>query len=821
MNNLLNDLKFAIRNLSKSPGFVAVAIITLALGIGLNTAIFSVVNMLLFRPLPYDNADRIVAVFRTDFETARTLRWSYPHFEDYRDELTSFEHFVAWANTDISVGRGDSTQMRRGILVSGDYFEALGAQPTLGRLFNPTDDQTIRGHPVAVLGYDFWQRKLEGDPAIIGQTLALNGHDFTVIGVAEEGFAGVRTVALPDLWVTMMMEPIIRPATPALERRGTMWMDAFGVRKPGVSLEQANAELALVATQLREADPDANDNEHAAAYPLIGIEQDPNDRSEAYALVALIMTMVGLVLLIACANIANLLLARSTTRRKEIGIRLALGSTRGRIVRQLLIESMLIAITGGIVGTLVAVWSMNGLKYILPELPMSATISPNFGLDRNLLLFAFTISTLTGVVFGLVPALQAARTDLIPALKDDGGGSSRYRKSRLRNSLVVGQVAISLVLLIASGLFVRSLVQAGSIDPGFAHEHTLAFKLDLARQQYDEDSGRVFCDQLLARVRDLPSVESACLDHSVPLGWGTTVVSYYVEGDTATFADGTSAYRHIRSNIVSPDDFQTLDIPLLMGRDFNETDILDGPGVVIVNSTFAEMHWPDESPLGKRISIHSVEGPFLEIVGVVKTVIYDSPGESPTPVIHRALSQTWNPILTLLVRSSGDPLSVMTPVRDIMRDLDPNFSPSDTRTLTKLIKFALVPAKLGAGIFSLFGLIALLLASIGLYGVMSYMVSQRTHEIGIRMAIGADKSDVLRLIMKQGLTLTIIGLGIGLVVALGFTRVLASLLYDVSPSDPLTFVAITLLLATVATLATLIPARRAMSVDPMVALRYE
>ncbi|MCZ6836881.1 MAG: ABC transporter permease, partial [Planctomycetota bacterium] len=443
------------------------------------------------------------------------------------------------------------------------------------------------------------------------------------------------------------------------------------------------------------------------------------------------------------------------------------------------------------------------------------------GLDRNLLLFAFAISTLTGLVFGLVPSIQAARADVIPALKDDGGGSTRAGHSRLRDALVIGQVAISLVLLVCSGLFVRSLMQARSIDPGFSHRHTLAFNLDMARQQYDEDRGRQFCDELLARVRDLPGVESASLDHSVPLGWGTTVQSYFVEGDTATFADGTPAFRHIRWTVVSPGDFQTLDIPLLMGRDFDERDIIDGTGVVIINNTFADSHWPGENPLGKRISFESAEGPFLEVVGVVRTVIYDSPGESPTSVVHQALSQRWNPTLTLLVRSSGDPLTVLTPVRDIMRDLDPGFSPSNTRTYTKLINFALAPAKLAAGVFSLFGGLALLLATVGLYGVMSYTVSQRTHEIGIRMAIGARKSDVMNLILKQGMTLTAIGLGVGLVIALGFTRVLGVLLYDLSPSDPFTFIGISLLLVLVAALATLIPARKAMKVDPMVALRYE
>jgi len=828
MRSLLQDIRYGLRMLAKNPAFTAAAVLTLALGIGLNTAIFSVVNVVLFRPLPFDNGDRMVSVHRQNIETKEYGRWSYPHFEDYRDRSESFAHLLAWSGTEAIIGRGDATRMRTVQLVSGDYFQALGVRPALGRFFTLEDDQVPEAHPVAVVGHRFWQTHFQGDPEVVGRTVALNGHDFTLLGIAPEGFTGTVPALQTDFWIPMMMEPVIRPAHPALAQRGSTWMDVFGVLKPGVSIEQASAELALIAGQLREEDPQLSKREHALAMPLRGVPFSPSDRPAVFAMSALGMAMVGVILLIACANVANLLLARAITRRKEIGIRLALGSSRARIVRQLLVESLLVALAGGMIGIMVAQWTIEGANYFIPELPFGATMVFDFELDRNVLLFALGASALTGVLFGLFPAIQSARGDLVPALKDAGAGPTRFRRSRLRSSLVVAQVAASLVLLVSSGLFLRSLLSATTMDPGFEHANTLAVTLDFARGGYDAERGRAYCDELLARVRALPGVEAAALDNSVPLGFNLGKTAVWIEGDMAVDDEGSRQHRMVRIASTSPGGFETLGIPILMGRDFDERDDAESETVLMVNQTLAETYWPGENPLDKRIALYTRTvdgrrgpGEYSPVIGVVRTVKYGELSEEPQPALYRALSQSWNSSLVLLVRTSSDPMAILPSVRDVMRNIDPNFSPSDTRSLTSTISFKLMPARLSAALCSLFGGLALVLAMIGLYGVMSYMVSQRTHEIGVRMAIGAQRTDVLWLVLRQGFTLTLIGLVIGLVIALGFTGALSSLLYGVSPYDPLTFAGVALLLIAVALLACYIPARRATQADPMVALRYE
>jgi predicted permease len=833
MMGILQDVRYGARLLMKTPAITAAVVVTLALGIGLNTAIFSIVNMMLFRPLPCDNADRIVTVHRQDLAASTFHRWSYPLFEDYRDQAESFAHFVAWHSDEAIIGQGDATATRVVQIVSGDYFIALGAQPALGRFFTRGDDRIPGASPVTVLSHRFWQRQLQGDPEVVGQTIAINGHDFTIIGVAREEFTGILTIMPPTLWVPMMMEPVMRPAYAALDQRDSTWMDVFGVLKPGVPLKQANAELALVASQIREVDPERSDNESALAIAMHGVPFSPNDRPQLYALSALVMAMVGIILLIACANVANLILARAVARRREIGIRLALGSSRARLVRQLLIESLLLALSGGAIGVLVARWAMDSLLYLIPEeLPFNATIALDFSLDRNVLLFAVGVSALTAIVFGLVPAIQAARADLIPALKDEGAGTTRLKRSRLRNALVVAQVAGSLVLLIAAGLLVRSLSLARAIDPGFEHDNTLVCMLDFSRHGYDARRGRACSDDLLARVRALPGVRAAALDARVPLGPTSERTALWIEHGAATSDDGTPLYLSLGINAVSPDDFETLGIPLLLGRGFDARDSADSPVVFIVNQTFAETYWPGENPLEKRIAFterteSGTYGPgaFHAVIGVVKTVNYIEFNERPQPMVYASLSHRWPSVLMLLVRTAGDPLAILPAVRGVMRDIDPNFTPSDTRSYTNLIGFKLLPVKFAAGLFSLFGALALTLAMIGVYGVMSYMVSQRTYEIGVRMALGAHKGDVLKLVLRRGLALTLmgllIGLLIGLAVAFGFARVLSALLYGVSPYDPVTFAGVAGSLVAVALLACYLPARRATKVDPMVALRCE
>ncbi len=822
MNNLIADAKFALRNLRKSPGFVAVAIITLALGIGLNSAIFSIVHLLLFQPLPFANQDRIVYVDRHDLDSGNGIGFSYPIFEDYRERQTIFEHMMAWSVTHATLGRGDGAGMHITQLVSGEYFQALEAQPELGRLLTPADDVTPRGHPVVVLGHSCWQRIFNGDPQIVGKTIAINGHDFTVIGVTKERFAGVTNALVTDLWIPTMMQPLIEENIAALEDPHAIWLEVTAVLMPGVDVETANTELALLSTHMREADPTVEGRPEASCFHMSGIGLAPEDRMTANLMVALVMSLVGLILLIACANVANLLLARSTTRRREIGIRLALGSTRSRIVRQLLIESIILALAGGLVGLAVATWSMNAAIWALPQLPMGALPNLHFQMDSVALTFALGLSVLTGIVFGLAPALQSTRVDLVPALKDEDSGAGSKR-SRLRNGLVIGQVAVSMILLVTAGLFVRSLANSQGIDPGFSHRQTLALQLRLDPNRFDETNGRVFFDQVLTRTRELPGVAAACLDVAPPLGFNRLWDVYHLETDQADGPDGELPYRASWGSIVSPGALDALDIALLRGREFNELDLPESTRVVIVNDVFAEEVWPGEDPIGQRLrfAADANDDDWAQVVGVAQTVKHTPFGEKPQPYIYRTLAQAWESHLTLLVRAHGEPMAMLPAVRGVLRDLEPNFVPLDANPYSRMISFAFLPAMMAAALCSGLGALALALAMAGLYGVMSFLVTQRTREIGIRMAIGAEAGDVLRLVLKQGLTLAGIGLGIGLVIALGFTRVLASMLYKVNPSDPVTFIGIGLGLLGIAMLATIIPARRATKVDPMVALRYE
>ncbi|UCC30366.1 MAG: ABC transporter permease [Phycisphaerales bacterium] len=819
MGTFSSDLRYGFRMLVKNPGFTAVVVITLALGIGLNTAIFSLINTVLFRPLPFDQAERLVEVHRNAWDDF----FSYPDYLEYRDRSDVFSALACWSYTPLSVGRGEATELRVGQIVTGNYFAALGVEAGCGRLLSPEDDVTAGAHPVAVLSHAYWQRTYGGKPQAVGNTITLNAQPFRIVGVAPEGFVGAFPIFTPDVWVPMMMQAQVFPLGGRLENRNSGWLHVVGRLKPGVRMQQAQARLDQVAAHLKDVDPERYEDEHARLVLPSGIGLPPEARPIVVGLSALVMSMVGLVLLIACANVANLLLARSTARRGEIAVRLALGAGRLRLVRQLLTESTLLALLGGAVGVLIASWVMSVVSVLLPQLPYNLSLSMDFGLDGRVLAFAALASVFTGVVFGLVPALQATNANVFPALKDNVGARGLgVRRSRLRTTLIVGQIAVSLVLLIGAGLFVRSLLSAKAINPGFDHENVLTVSLAFAVHERDAEAGKAFYKQLLDRVRVMPGVESASLDECIPLGFSQNTGEYWIGGrPPAPGPDGRADVDSVLMSIVSAGDFKTLGIPLLRGRDFNEHDTEDAPGVVIVNQVFADRNWPDEDPLGKRISLEGLEGPYREVVGVVSTVKYVFIGEGPRPFLYRPFTQNYDSNVNLLIRTTGDPMTLLPPVRAAIRELDPDVAPSDTRVLTDWIGFALLPAKFAAALFGLFGALAILLASVGLYGVMSYSVGQRTREIGIRMALGAGRRDVLHVVLRQGLTLTVVGLAIGLLVSLAGTRVLSMLLYDISATDPLTFGGVSVVLVAVAMLACYIPARRATKVDPMVALRYE
>jgi len=819
MNGLAQDIKFGIRMLVKNPGFALVVIVTLGLGIGLNTAIFSLVNAVLFRPLPFDDVQQLVELNRGEWNDF----FSYPDYAEYRDRSGIFSELSAWSYAPISIGIGDTTELRFGQIVTGNYFDVLRVHAQHGRMLTSEDDKVAGRHPVAVISHGYWQGNCGGDPSVVGKSISLNGGVYRIIGVAPEGFVGAYPAFSPDVWVPMMMEAQIMPEGGQLENRGSGWLRVIGRLKPGVTLEQAQARLDQITPLFKEIDPKRYADESAFVVHPSGIGLPPEARPATLAASALIMLMVGLVLLIACANVANLFLARSTARRGEIAIRLALGAGRLRLVRQLLAESMLLAVCAGAVGVLIAGWAVTLAGALLPELPYKLSLAMEVSLDKRVLTFAVLISVLTGLVFGLVPALQATRADVAPALKDDVGARSLgLKRMRLQNSLVVTQVGISLVLLVCASLFVRSLRTAKAIDPGFDHENVLAVSLAFQWHEKDVAAGQAFYRDLLDRVRAMPGVESASLNECIPLGFTMSGNNYWIEGRAPqTNADGEEETVSAFKSTVSASDFKTLGIPLLRGRDFNELDTEDAPGVVVINKAFADREWPGEDPLGKRFSIEAKDGPLLEVVGVVATAKYIFIGEDPRPYFYLPFSQHFEPNVTLLVRATGAPMSLVAPIRAALTELNSDIEPSDTRLLTGWIGFALLPARFAAALFGTFGVLAIVLASVGLYGVMSYTVGQRTREMGIRMALGAQRRDVLSVVLRKGLTLAAIGLAVGLVISLFGTRVLAVLLYDVSSSDPLTFVGVSVLLMAVALLACYIPARRATKVDPIIALRYE
>jgi predicted permease len=833
MDTLIKDLKFGIRSLFKRPGFTAIAVLTLALGIGANTAIFSVVNATLMRPLPVFDADRLAFVFNGPPGSV----FSYPDYADLRDQNNVLDGLIAWGGITASLNSNDQTDLVSGAIVSGNFFDVIGVRAQLGRVITTEDDKIPGAHPVVVISQGLWQRRFAGDPNVVGRQLLLNGNTFTVIGVLPAGFDGLQLGPIRDLYVPLMMQATMRPPRAGysgemnpdlLQVRSNRWLYSVGRLKPGVTPEQAQASLGLIAKQLEEAYPRTNRN-RTVSISAFSESSDPASRQQLSSVARLLMAVVGIVLLIACANVANLLLARSSARTKEIAVRLAIGATRWRIVRQLLTEGILLATLGGVAGLLLAWWATRSLTATPP--PAGALpITPQFSIDLRVLLFTLGLSLLAGIVFGLAPALRASRPALIPALKDDAVAFfERARLFSLRNLLVVTQVALSVVLLIAAGLFLRSLQQTQTIDPGFDAERIVSLPLNINLLRYTSTQGREFYKQVIERVEAIPGVESASVARVAAVSGGSSVRSLMIEGRASSGnqfrSEGAGAAsgdaESVSANVVGTRYFQTMGIGLMQGRDFNTQDTVDHPLVVIVNEAFVRRHFPTENPLGRRLSFGGAEGPWREIVGVVRTSKYFSLVEPPTPVAYLPLQQNHETGMTLHVRTSVDPASVAGAIRNETQALEKNLPLGNPETMSVRVANSLYAARMGAILLAVFGGLALLLASIGLYGVMSFAVSRRTRELGIRVALGARPGDVFRLVLKQGMALVIAGLVLGLAIAAMVTRLLVSFLYGVSAMDTLTFAAIPVLLTLVALLACYLPARRATKVEPLVALRYE
>lgn len=823
MNTLWQDLRYAVRTFVKAPGFTLIAVLSLALGIGANAAIFTLVNAVLFKPMPVPDPERLVALYTTEPSSRYAGQFSYPDYRDYRDNNEVFSDLFVHNGIPVSMkNNNDKAELIWGELVSGNYFTGLGVTSEAGRVLTPDDDRAEGASPVAVLRHNFWRGRFGGDPNIIGKQVRLNGHDFTVIGVAREGFSGTRFLGfIPDVWIPVSMHAsVVAGSETWLENRGGQSFNVNGRLKPGVTIDQATAAMNVYARQLGEVYPRTNANISIGMVPA-GTKTQPELTLLGYMPIvsALLMGIVVLVLLIACANVANLLLARASVRRREIAIRLALGATRWRLVRQLLTESVLLSLAGGGLGLLLAQWGNTAVPMGIPQLDY-ATIdfSYDLALDKRILGFTLLVSLLTGIIFGSLPALQASKPDIVATLKGEAlSVASGMRRLSMRNFLVVAQIALSLVLLISAGLFVRSMQRAQELNPGFESKRVMLASVDVGLQGYDEAKGRQFFKQIVDRIQALPGVEAASIAGPLPLdayenGGNVLVEGYVPRYENERIEVGFSTVGH--------DYFRAMNTPIVEGRTFSEHDDQHSLRVVIVNETFARRFWPTESAIGKRLQFSS-RGPYYEIVGVAKDGKYRLLGEPPTEYLFLPHSQNYEGKMTLIARTSGEPGNMGEAIRQEVANLDSQLPVYGVKAMPAFLDRLLSGPKSIAALASTFGLVALLVASVGLYGVMSYAVAQRSREVGIRMALGATTGDVLRLVLKEGLILIGAGVGIGLFAAVGATSLLSSFLYGVSRTDAATFVALPLILAAVALVASYLPARRAASVDPMVALRYE
>ena len=814
METLLQDLRFGFRRLLKTPAFTIVAVLSLALGVGANAAIFSLINAVLLRPLPITDPSKVLSV-QVVGKNDSLQAFSYPNYIDFRDRNEVLSGLLVHRFAPMSLSREGNNERVWGYLVSGNYFDVLGVPAFRGRMFTQEEDRARNASPVAVVSYGCWQRRFGADPALVGKEVTLNGHAFNVIGIAPEGFTGTEIVYTPEVWVPMMMADWIEPGSNWIESRNAGNIFAAGRLKPGLSSKQAEASLNLLAEQLAREYPDTNEGQTISLMPPGLII--PSLRGAVVSFAWVLMAAVALVLMIACTNLAGLLLARVTERRKEIAIRLALGANRLRLVRQLLTESVVLSVLGGAAGVVLAVWIIQVVVAFRPPVDFPLTIA--LALDWRVIVFSLLVSLATGIAFGLVPALQASKPDLVSSLKDTTSQAG-YRRSRLRSGLIVAQIAFSLVLLVTAAVVVHALLTQ-TVNPGFQTENGLMMSMDLSLQGYDETRAREFQRRVVENVSSLPGVRSAALANMMPLSLNYSGNGIHLEGEEPVRgADIPIAM----VGKVGVGYFETMGIPMVSGREFSELDKKDAPQVAIVNEAFARNFFPGPDPtrdtIGKRIAFRA-KGPFMQIVGVAKDGKYFNIAEEPRPFVYSAMLQSYDPFTTLIARVTSDSNSMVAAVRNEVQKLDPSLPIYDVKTLTEHMRLSLFPARIAASVLGGFGVLAVTLAIIGIYGVTSYSVAQRTREVGIRMALGADQGHVLRLVIGQGIVLVGIGSVIGVAASVALTRLMSGLLFGVSSSDPLILIAVPVVLAGVALGACFVPARRATKVDPMVALRYE
>jgi predicted permease len=812
METLFKDIRYAIRSLMKRPGSTAIAVITLALGIGANAAIFSFVNGVLLRPLAgVERPERLVGIYTSDFSSGRYGTSSYLDYLDFRQQADAFTDIAAYEGGVLNLAGSEGSERLRGAYVTGNYFQVLGVGARVGRTLTSEDDAQASANPV-VITHALWQRLFAGNPAVVGRPVTLNNRAYTIVGVTAESFRGLRLGTQPELFLPLTAES-------KAEARGNRGLRITGRLRDGVTIEQAQAQITAIADRLAHTYPKTNMGTLAqpdAPRPMSVVPEsriEPKMRENVRVVTSLLLVVVGLVLLIACANVANLLLAWASSRRREIAIRLALGASRARLIRQLLTESILLALIGGAAGLCVGLWTADLIPGFFPPGEASGI---DLSLDWRVLGFTTVVSLVTGILFGLAPALQASRPNVVSSLKDERGRVRGVMRFGLRNILVTAQIAISVLLLIAAGLFLRSLRAAVKFDPGFESQHLLLASLGTGGTDMNDAQQQNFYQRLVERVGSQPGVRAVSLTKVVPLGSGGQRRNVLIEGYQPQPNEDTE----LNTNVVGLNYFSTLGIPVVQGRDFNTQDRTGSPGVVVVNEELARRYFAGQSAVGKRIRTDS-QGPYLEIVGVVRTAKYRNLRETPLPFIYVPLAQEMQSNMTLLVRTVGEPSSLLPAVRTELQQLDKSVPIFAVKTMTEQIDAALSADRMTSVLLGIFGGAALLLATVGLYGVMSYSVAQRTHEIGVRMALGAQTLDVLQLVVKNGMTLSLIGLAIGLAAAFAFTRIMATLLFEVTPTDAMTYAVVSVGLLLVALLACYIPARRATKVDPLVALRYE
>jgi putative ABC transport system permease protein len=807
MQNLWQDLRYGARMLTKQPGFTLIAALTLALGIGANTAIFSVVNGVLLRPLPFDEAERLVRVYVT--APARGIRAnpaSYLNFADWRAQNSVFDAIAAYSGASATFTGGAAPEQIEGVAASGDLFAVLKARPSAGRVFSSADEQQGNKN-IVVISHGLWQRSFGGDPKIVGRQVTLDATGYTVIGVMPRGFRFPLEQRKTDYWVPL------DPRSETNQERGANYLNVTARLKPGVNLEQAWAEMTSIAGRLEQQYHDKNAGRGLNLVPL----HEALTGNLRRALLVL-LAAVGFVLLIACANVANLQLARAASRGREMAIRAALGAGRGRILRQLLTESLMIAALGGAIGLLLAAWGVDLLAAAMPEdIPRAGGI----GLDARVLGFTAAITLGAGLAFGLAPALQSSKGDLTASLKEGGrGAGAGAGHSRMRGLLVVTEVALSLVLLVGAGLLLKSFRHLLDVPPGFDPNGVLTATVALPSGAYREEARQsAFFEQALNRIAALPGVAAAGVVDPMPLGGSAAMNGFSVEGRPPQSAGERPA---TNSRIISADYLKAMGIPLLRGRALSERDNAAAPRTMLINESFARRYFPNENPLGQRLRLTIAPNFVAEVVGVAGDVKHRGLDREAGPEAYVSYLQVPAPIMSLVVRAAaGDPLNLAASVRQAVEQVDKDQPLADVKPMTAWLDESVARQRFNMLLLAVFAAVALLLAAIGIYGVVSYSVTERTREIGIRVALGAQRADVLRLVVRQGLALTLAGVACGVAGAFGLTRLMAGLLFSVTPTDPLTYVGVAALLVSVALLACWIPARRATKVDPMIALRCE